>query len=330
MAEPDPNNVCGDLDSVTGIGKAVGDQLRATILVLLKEDSFSVSELCQMLNVAQPALSHHLKILLKAGLIARRREANNLFYRRDNSSGDRLKLSLFSVLDEIGPAPELLTALSEVHRQRSRHCRHFFAANAAEIASLQTQIAEPAAYSDSVADMAQRVAQQTGADSLALEVGPGDGSIITGLTRCYAEVHGLDSSAEMLARTENAIAGMTNVALLDGDFLDYQPELRYDLIVAAMTVHHMPSPAAFFLHAGSLLNPGGSVIVAELRRHDQQWASEVCGDLWLGFEPAELSRWAVNAGLDPCESQFLAQKNGFQIQIQRYVADQPSSLKEVP
>ena len=54
--------------------------------------------------------------------------------------------------------------------------------------------------------------------------------------------------------------------------------------------------------AAELLAPGGSIIVAELTRHDQHWTSDVCGDLWLGFEPSELQRWAEKAGLENCES----------------------------
>lgn len=327
MAQLNPQT--SELDAVTGIGKAVGDPLRATILVLLREDSFSVSELCAVLEVPQPALSHHLKILLQAGLIARRREASNLFYRRDNSAGDPLKLALFTALDNTDIEPWWRPGMERVHTERSLHCREFFARNAADIASLQTQIAEPEAYCETVLDMARRVAEAGGGDLLALEVGPGEGHLINGLARHYKQVHGVDSSAAMLARTAAASATLANVTLHNTDFFEFQPDRGCDLIVAAMTLHHLPSPAAFFAQARRLLNPGGSLIIAELRHHDQHWASDVCGDLWLGFEPAELAQWATNAGLTGCESQFLAQKNGFQIQIQHYRADQPSNLKEV-
>ena len=39
------------------------------------------------------------------------------------------------------------------------------------------------------------------------------------------------------------------------------------------------------------------------------------GDLWLGFEPEECSTGQAALGFARIESQFLAQKNGFQIQI---------------
>lgn len=318
MAEPNVHNHTDHepLSAITSLAKAVGDRLRATILAVLAEDSLSVSELCSIVDVPQPALSHHLKVLHQAGLVAKRREGNNIFYRRNNDPEALLKQSVFAALDQVALAPELHRELQRIHQQRSEHCQAFFADNAAEISSLQTQIAEPAAYCETVLVMASRLSSR----SRALEVGPGNGLLLSGLAAHYPEVCGIDSSAEMLAQTARTTDGLNNICLVHGDFLDWHDTSGFDLIVAAMAVHHLPSPAAFFQQAGRLLRPGGSIIVAELTRHDQHWASDVCGDLWLGFEPADLQRWAENAALTACETQFLAQKNGFQIQIQRYAA----------
>jgi DNA-binding transcriptional ArsR family regulator len=48
---------------------AAADSTRFTILRCLQSDSFSVSELCDILAMKQPAVSHHLKLLLEARLI---------------------------------------------------------------------------------------------------------------------------------------------------------------------------------------------------------------------------------------------------------------------
>jgi 2-polyprenyl-3-methyl-5-hydroxy-6-metoxy-1,4-benzoquinol methylase len=92
----------------------------------------------------------------------------------------------------------------------------------------------------------------------------------------------------------------------------------YQLIVAAMVVHHLASPPGFFRQAAGLLTADGLLVVAELCSHDHEWARTACGDQWLGFEPQELAGWAENADLRPVDAQFLAQKNGFQIQIHSY------------
>jgi ArsR family transcriptional regulator len=294
--------------------------LRATILQALREDSFSVSELCEMLDVPQPALSHHLKILHLAGLVGRRREGTSIFYRRDNDTRDGLKQALFGALDEAPPEGVLQERMARVHEARKRRCQAFFARHADEVSALHREIAEPDAYTDSVLQMASRLPREAGQSHLAVEVGPGDGAMLAGLARLFDQVVGMDSSREMLAHTSAGAGRLDNVTLVHGDFLEWRPEQPVDLVAAAMVLHHLPSPAGFFQQAGHVLAAGGSLIVADLTRHDQRWASEHCGDQWLGFEPAELERWATLASLEPAESLFLAQKNGFQIQIQRYVA----------
>jgi ArsR family transcriptional regulator len=64
--------------------------------------------------------------------------------------------------------------------------------------------------------------------------------------------------------------------------------------------------------------PGGRIIISELCAHDQLWAREHCGDLWLGFEAGQLSDWAQAAGLESRAELFLAQRNGFQIQVRLF------------
>ena len=68
----------------------------------------------------------------------------------------------------------------------------------------------------------------------------------------------------------------------------------------------------------SLLQPGGSLLVTELCSHNQSWAREACGDLWLGFEQDDLARWATAAGLVPGESLYVGLRNGFQIQVRHF------------
>jgi len=54
------------------LNRAAGDSLRQNILQLVARESFAVLELARILDVAQTALSHHLKLLLAAGLLSRR------------------------------------------------------------------------------------------------------------------------------------------------------------------------------------------------------------------------------------------------------------------
>jgi len=91
-----------------------------------------------------------------------------------------------------------------------------------------------------------------------------------------------------------------------------------DAVVLNMVLHHLPAPASAIGAAARQLNEGGTLLITDLCRHDQHWAHEACGDFWLGFEEADLVDWAGRAGLALQESQFLALRNGFQVQVRTF------------
>jgi SAM-dependent methyltransferase len=88
--------------------------------------------------------------------------------------------------------------------------------------------------------------------------------------------------------------------------------------VINMVLHHVPSPGRLFEDIGRLLNKNGCLLISDLCHHDQQWAREACGDVWLGFEPDDFSGWARHAGLQEGQSQYMALRNGFQIQVRQF------------
>ena len=160
------------------------------------------------------------------------------------------------------------------------------------------------------------------ASRVALEVGPGEGAFLVELAPLFDEVHALDTSAAMLAAAQQQVAN----ARLENVFSArrYQrraaegPEcgLRSDQYGVAPCA----GSGALFREIAPVLSPGASLIVTELCRHDQVWTRERCGDVWLGFEPEDLDHWAAQAGLVPGRSLYLAQRNGFRVQIRQFVS----------
>ena len=94
--------------------------------------------------------------------------------------------------------------------------------------------------------------------------------------------------------------------------------LAADCVVINMVLHHTPDPGKVLQDVASCLAPEGVVLVTDLCNHDQGWARENCGDLWLGFDPQDLARWAADAGLTDITSVYLAQRNGFQVQVRLF------------
>jgi DNA-binding transcriptional ArsR family regulator len=60
--------------------KLVSDSTRLQIVTLLSEREHHVGGLCDLFNMSQPALSHHLALLRHGGIVERRRQGQNYFY----------------------------------------------------------------------------------------------------------------------------------------------------------------------------------------------------------------------------------------------------------
>ena len=61
-------------------GKALADETRQKIMRLCCCTQLSVNEIVDALGVAQPTVSHHLKILKDAGLVQARRKGKQVLY----------------------------------------------------------------------------------------------------------------------------------------------------------------------------------------------------------------------------------------------------------
>jgi ArsR family transcriptional regulator len=311
------------LANLAGLCKASADALRLQILRVLRKDSFGVSELCALFDTRQPAMSHHLKVLAGAGLVATRREGNSIFYRRSELGQapelGGLQSALFEAVDSIQLPSERRHALQQLYRQREENSRDFFRDNAHKFRQQQDLIASYEQYADTVAQVlrdAPLASRRT-----ALEVGPGDGSFLLELSPRFDRVVALDNAEVMLdqARANCLKAGLDNVDFILGDTgHEAVAELSADCVVVNMVLHHTPAPDQILKDVAACLAPGGVVLVTDLCSHDQAWARENCGDLWLGFEPKALADWAEEAGLKDIASVYLAQRNGFQVQVRLF------------
>lgn len=303
-------------DDLAALCKAAGDPLRLNVLRALSNDSFGVLELAQIFAVGQSGMSHHLKVLAQAALVATRREGNAIFYRR-SLPGGRLHAALLEEIDALPLPTKLQAGIAAVHQQRAAVSRDFFARMATQFQAQQDLIASLPQYRDSLLALLDTL--HFGPTASALEIGPGDGAFLPELARRFAHVTALDNSAEMLelARQRCLAEGLDNVELQLADALQELP-LRADCVVLNMVLHHFATPADAFRRLARLVAPGGSLLLSELCSHDQSWARDACGDLWLGFEQEDLARWATAASLVPGESLYIGLKNGFQIQLRHF------------
>ncbi|PYY84488.1 ArsR family transcriptional regulator [Pseudomonas sp. TKO26] len=310
-----------DCDELAALCKAGGDPLRLNVLRALSNDSFGVLELAQIFAIGQSGISHHLKVLAQASLVATRREGNAIFYRRalphTELLGGKLHAALLDEVDQMRLPADVQNRIGLVHRQRAAASQDFFSRVADKFRAQQDLIAGLPQYRDSVLALLDKLSFK--AMATAIEVGPGDGGFLPDLARRFARVTALDNSPAMLelARQLCERETLANVNLQLADALD-GVQLTADCVVLNMVLHHFAAPAEALKQMAQLLQPGGSLLVTDLCSHNQSWAKEACGDLWLGFEQDDLARWATAAGLTPGESLYVGLRNGFQIQVRHF------------
>lgn len=311
-----------DSEYLLAFCKATAESLRLHILRVLSIESFGVMELCHIFDTAQPGMSHHLKILSGSGLLQTRREGNSIFYRRAFVSQENpinhLMTSLFESIDRIVLTPEIKKRCQQIHRDRAQHSEAFFRKNAARLKENQDLIVEFSHYSGCVTDML--CSEHLSRNETVIEVGPGESDFMCILSTRFNSLLAVDNAEAMLNRTRAKATQhrLKNIEFFLGELSDLETTHQADLIVLNMVLHHLPSPAQVFKSARQILAPGGRLLIVDLCSHNQDWTRNICGDLWLGFDPSDLDHWAEDAKLEKGQSAYLGLRNGFQVQVRLY------------
>ncbi|MCK8825578.1 ArsR/SmtB family transcription factor [Fuchsiella alkaliacetigena] len=69
-----------NIDEVIDFFKLVADKTRLNIIVLLSKGELCVCEIEEELDISQPRVSHHLKVLKEEGLVNSAREGKWIYY----------------------------------------------------------------------------------------------------------------------------------------------------------------------------------------------------------------------------------------------------------
>jgi DNA-binding transcriptional ArsR family regulator len=275
--------------------RVIAEPLRLRLLALSAEEELSIGELAEVLGEGQPNVSRHAAALRQAGLLADRREGTRTLVRlAPEAAADPVVADALGSGRALCEADGSLARIAKVLRAREAAAHEFFARPAK--GRVDALPAEMGAYLTALAPLLPR-------RDLAVDAGTGDGRLLEVLAPLYERVVGIDRSEPQLALARERLVarGYDNVTLLL-DELDSK-EVRKavgggaDAVFASRVLHHAPQPAKVVAQLASLCGSGGALVVLDYARHEDESMREQA-DAWLGFEPAELRRFARSAGLD--------------------------------
>lgn len=278
--------------------RLLAEPRRLRLLGLTSEEELSIGELAELTGEAQPNVSKHLKLLREAGLVSVRRQGTRAFVRlSSNFDGDPVLADAIRSGRALCAEDGILGRVADVIRARDADARVFFDRPAGETQSA----AQWSAYLTALrALMPNR--------RLAVDLGTGDGALVELLAPLFDRVIAVDRSGEQLKAAGRRLAshGYDNVELMQADYEDPAVATRVgelggaDAVFAVRLLHHAPRPQKLVSLLGSLVRPGGQVVVLDYGPHDDEQMRDRQADLWLGFDRAELVDFARSAGLiDP-------------------------------
>jgi len=291
--------------------KTAAEETRLRLLSLLAEHELNVQELEAVLQMGQSRISHHLKLMSEAGLLACRRDGLWSFYRTvEEGPGRRFLQSVRYLLSEEPCLQSDRSRAQQLLREGRSRSRRFFDALAGHWEVLREAVVGEA-------DLAGTLGRLLPACAAAADLGCGNGALLGTLAGKARRVIGVDSSRRMLQEARRRLQGL-DADLRIGE-LEHLPlrDGEVDCALINLVLHHLSRPEQALLEAQRVISENGTLVVADFRRHGQEWLRRRHGDRWLGFEPADLGRWLRQAGFGSLRALQLPVRHGLTLLVYR-------------
>ena len=274
--------------------KALADETRLRIFSLLLDHELNVNELVTVLDMGQPRISRHLKVLAESRLISVRKDGLWSFYGVSTSEGSRrfIQSVRYIFMENSVFSLDRLKAVSII-QERQKETRRFFDSVAEE---WDIKKREVIGNFDIVGEIVKRIPKC----HVALDAGCGTGDLIVSLLEKASKVIGVDDSPRMLDKAQKSISLLKlnkRINLRIGR-LEHLPmrDRETDVVVINMVLHHIPDPFLAIRDVYRVLNTNGLLVLIELDKHADENLRTVYKDRWLGFRQQDIKNWLEKAG----------------------------------
>lgn len=279
--------------------KLLSDSTRVRLLSLLRQEELSVSEIEEILGMAQSRISSQLAQLRGSDLVRDRREGKKAFYALNPQLVSAIGQLVQAACDAVDDLPELQEDrenLQRVLQKRRAQQEQYFNLIAGKLGKNYC----PGRSWESIGHLALRLTPHI----TIADLGAGEGLISQLLARRAAKVWCIDNSPRMIeVGTELAKKNeLANLTYKLGDIEKVPlPNQSVDLAILSQALHHAQHPQVAVDEAFRILRPGGQLLLLDLKAHTFEKAHELYADVWLGFTENELHGFLRHAGFDNVE-----------------------------
>jgi ubiquinone/menaquinone biosynthesis C-methylase UbiE len=276
--------------------KVLADSTRLRLLRILRQGDFTVQDLMQILDMGQSRISRHLKILSEAGLLRVEKQGTWHYYRLSPGAGlfnDIWPFVEKRFVEHAGQGSDAAGVL-QVMAERRRRSQEFFNHHARDWDTMHAELLSLPDYRGSLLDLLPE-------GGLLVEIGAGTGALLPLLAGKAARTVGLDHSPSMVALaretiTQNQITEQVEIRLAEMNHLPFA-DGEVSTVVMNQVLHHAERPVEVLKEICRVLDPQGTLVLADLVRHQHDWVRQRLADQWLGFTHDELHSWLAETGL---------------------------------
>jgi ubiquinone/menaquinone biosynthesis C-methylase UbiE/DNA-binding transcriptional ArsR family regulator len=286
--------------------KALGDDTRLRLMRLLSRAALNVNELREILQMGQSRVSRHLRILADAELISSRREGTWIYYQWiEGDTSGLVGDTLAHLRRHERTVPQFETDFQRLEaaiERRKEQTRQFFD-NVSEPTDLDHRSLNGQYYRGvALSLLPQR------SDAI-LDMGTGSGLLLPALAERARQVIAVDASHTMLELARQTLGRQQERCDFRLGDLEQLPvaDAEVDAVVLCMVLHHLSHPAAALAEAHRVLKPGGWITIVDLHQHTDESLREQLADLWLGFDPKEVSGWLKRLRFTIAESEVVGE-----------------------
>ena len=296
--------------------KSLADETRLRLLQLLLSFELNVNEIVEIMEMSQPRISRHLKILTDHHLLTFRRDGLWTFYSAaGHGEGSHFIKAISIFFKQENIFSDDLAKAKQVIEKRSKESIRFFDSIAEDWEKLKTDI-----FGEF--DLDEFILNHLPKSHTVVDLGCGTGELMIHLKKKFMHVIGVDKSPKMLEEARKRFSGIKGKFDLRIGEIEHLPlgNSEADLAIINMVLHHLVSPIAAFREINRILKRKGHFVIVDFYKHQEEDMRMKYGDRWLGFNEKEIKKWLVQTGFEIKETdRFKLKKNlkGFLIYLKK-------------